>query len=41
MGIPAGGLATGAEEIKDAAGRTMFGGFANTPFDVSISIGDD
>jgi len=32
-GVPAGGLATGAEKIKDAAGRSRFGGLANTPFD--------
>jgi len=33
VGIPAGGLATGAEGIKDAAGRDKYGGFANTAYD--------
>eukprot|EP01127_Copromyxa_protea_P005812 TRINITY_DN15665_c0_g1_i1.p1 TRINITY_DN15665_c0_g1~~TRINITY_DN15665_c0_g1_i1.p1 ORF type:complete len:482 (-),score=100.77 TRINITY_DN15665_c0_g1_i1:32-1477(-) len=32
-GIPAGGLATGAEVVKDMEGRSKFGGLANTPFD--------
>merc|ERR1712000_498621 len=32
-GIPAGGVETGAELIKDQAGRTKFGGLANTPYD--------
>jgi len=33
VGIPAGGLAAGAEVIKSAAQRTTFGGFANAAFD--------
>jgi len=33
VGIPAGGLATGASRIKDAAGRTKFGGWANVALD--------
>lgn len=32
-GIPAGGLATGAEVIKNATERTIFGGLCNAPFD--------
>eukprot|EP00339_Tiarina_fusa_P022733 CAMPEP_0117026910 /NCGR_PEP_ID=MMETSP0472-20121206/19732_1 /TAXON_ID=693140 ORGANISM="Tiarina fusus, Strain LIS" /NCGR_SAMPLE_ID=MMETSP0472 /ASSEMBLY_ACC=CAM_ASM_000603 /LENGTH=372 /DNA_ID=CAMNT_0004734035 /DNA_START=365 /DNA_END=1483 /DNA_ORIENTATION=- len=32
-GIPAGGVETGAELIKDEEGRTKFGGMANTPYD--------
>jgi len=32
-GIPAGGVETGAELIKDEEGRRLFGGMANTPFD--------
>jgi len=32
-GVPAGGLATGAEVIKDAAGRLKYGGYANVPYD--------
>src|SRR3990167_3114409 len=31
--IPAGGIETGAEVIKDEALRSKFGGLANTPFD--------
>jgi len=31
--IPAGGLFTGAEKMKDAAGRKLYGGLANTPYD--------
>jgi len=33
VGIPAGGLFTGAEVIKTVEQRTLFGGLANTPFD--------
>eukprot|EP01094_Clydonella_sp_ATCC50884_P013235 TRINITY_DN2350_c0_g1_i1.p1 TRINITY_DN2350_c0_g1~~TRINITY_DN2350_c0_g1_i1.p1 ORF type:complete len:532 (-),score=154.54 TRINITY_DN2350_c0_g1_i1:187-1557(-) len=32
-GVPAGGLATGAEVKKDMQMRDLYGGFANTPFD--------
>jgi len=32
-GIPAGGLFTGAEQIKDMTGRSRYGGLANTPYD--------
>jgi len=32
-GIAAGGLFSGAEEVKDAAGRSRFKGLANTPYD--------
>ena len=32
-GVPAGGLATGAEVIKNATERTIFGGLCNAPFD--------
>jgi len=32
-GIPAGGIETGAEKIKDMEGRTLFGGMANVPYD--------
>jgi len=32
-GVPAGGLFTGAEEVKDMEGRSTFGGLANTPYD--------
>jgi hypothetical protein len=33
VGIPAGGLATGAEEIKTMEERELFGGMANAPMD--------
>jgi len=33
VGIPAGGLATGAEVIKSVKQRSMYGGMANAPFD--------
>jgi len=33
VGIPAGGLAAGAEVIKTAAGRTKYGGYANVAYD--------
>jgi len=33
VGIPAGGLFTGAEVIKTPEQRSLFGGVANTPFD--------
>jgi len=33
VGIPAGGLFSGAEEVKDATGRSIFGGLANTAYD--------
>jgi len=33
VGIPAGGLFTGAEVMKTPEQRTLFGGFANTAFD--------
>jgi len=33
VGIPAGGIAAGAEVIKTAVGRDKFGGYANAPFD--------
>jgi len=32
-GVAAGGLFSGAEEIKDAAGRSKYKGLANTPYD--------
>jgi len=32
-GVAAGGLFSGAEEIKNAAGRARYGGLANTPYD--------
>jgi len=32
-GVPAGGLFTGAEEIKTMEGRSQFGGLANTAYD--------
>jgi len=32
-GVAAGGLFSGAEEIKDAEGRSIYGGLANTPYD--------
>ena len=31
--MPAGGLFSGAEEVKDMAGRSAFGGLANTAYD--------
>jgi len=37
-GIPAGGLAAGASEIKNQSQRTDFGGFANTPLDPCYHI---
>jgi len=33
LGIPAGGLFTGAEATKSNTGRTLWGGFANTAYD--------
>lgn len=32
-GIPAGGLFTGAERIKNAEGRAKYGGLANAAYD--------
>jgi len=32
-GIPAGGLFTGAETVKNSTRRSIFGGLANTPYD--------
>jgi len=32
-GIPAGGINTGAEKLKDATGRDLYGGLANAAFD--------
>jgi Zn-dependent M28 family amino/carboxypeptidase len=36
-GIPAGGLFTGAEVLKTMEERKIFGGLANTAYDVSVS----
>jgi len=33
VGIPAGGLFSGAEGVKNSTGRATFGGLANTPYD--------
>jgi Zn-dependent M28 family amino/carboxypeptidase len=33
VGIPSGGLATGAGELKDEGQRHKFGGFADAPLD--------
>ena len=33
VGIPAGGLDTGMEELKTMEERDLFGGIANTPYD--------
>lgn len=33
VGIPAGGLFTGAETVKNSTRRSIFGGLANTPYD--------
>jgi len=41
VGIPAGGLFTGAEELKTITGRSMYGGFTNSPYDPCYHLACD
>jgi aminopeptidase Y len=38
VGIPAGGLFTGAEGIKNATEREIYGGLAGASYDVHIDL---
>jgi Zn-dependent M28 family amino/carboxypeptidase len=41
VGIPAGGIFAGAEEIKNATERALYGGIANAPFDPCYHLSCD